>query len=59
MANFGTQSGGDIDASIASAYLENFEDLNKRGIDREVISTVAGMVYFGEYSRAVAYSICF
>ena len=59
MTNFGTQSGGNINASIASTYLENFEDLNKRGIDREVISTVAGMVYFGEYPHTVACSVYF
>lgn len=45
------KSGGNIDTSMASAFLENFEDLSERGVDKEVVSTVAAMVYLGEHSR--------
>lgn len=52
LTDFCVKSGGNIDASIASTYLENFEDLSTKGIDKEIASTVAGMVYFGERSRS-------
>ena len=53
LADSCTKSGRNIEASMASTCLENFEDLRKRGIDKEVISVVAGMVYFGKYFRIV------
>jgi hypothetical protein len=52
LADLCAKSGGDIDVSIASTYLENIEDMSKRGIDKEIASTVAGTVYFGGYSRS-------
>src|SRR5258708_40078041 len=48
-ANLGAQLGGIIEPSIVSTYLENFEGLSKNCIDKEVTSTVAGMVYIGVY----------
>ena len=41
------QSGGDIDASMASACLENLENLNKKGVDMEVICNTISAVYSG------------
>lgn len=50
-ANFGAQLGGIIESSIVSTYLEDFERINKGDIDKEVISTIAGMVYIGMYPK--------
>lgn len=44
-----TQSGGDIEASMASACLGNLEVLSKNGVDMEVICNTVGIVYAGRF----------
>ena len=48
------QSGGEIDASMASACLENLETLSKREVDMEVIYNTVGIVYVGMSCPATA-----
>lgn len=45
--NTRAQSGGSIDASIVSVCLENLEDLNKKGINEEIVRNTASVVYVG------------
>lgn len=52
-ANFGSQSGGNTYPSIVSTCLEDSEDPSKGEIDKEVIVTIAGMVYIGGYPGIV------
>ena len=52
-----TQSGGGIDSSIVSTCLENLEDLDKKGVDMEVICNTAGITYAGR-SRFTCTATC-
>ena len=54
--NLGPQLGGNIEPSIVSTHLGDFENLSDGGVDKEVISTTAGMVYLGEHPGIVVRS---
>jgi hypothetical protein len=43
------QSGAKIDTSVVSTCLEDPEDMNKKGVNREVICNTAGVVYIGRW----------